>query len=70
MKNIWNVDGLVFLMPPQEKPGFGHKKFVVRYSDDENGKSLSISDEKSGVMFAIPFEEILNDITKDGGTAT
>lgn len=64
MRNTWKVDGLVFLMPPQEKPGLGHKKFVVRYSDDEMGKTLSISDEKSGVMFSIPFEEILKDMTK------
>lgn len=64
MKNTWNVDGLVFLMPPQERQGFTPKKFVVRYSDDEMGKTLSISDEKSGVMFSIPFEEILKDMTK------
>ena len=70
MKNTWKVNGLVFRTGPQKRHGVAQKKLSVRYSDDERGKTLSIADENSGVMFVIQFEEILKDITKDGGKAS
>lgn len=54
----WKTEGLVFLTDPQPKTTMAKKKFIVRYQKDEIGESLSIADEKSGVMFQIPFEEI------------
>lgn len=61
----WKVKGLIFTTAPQPKTRMMPKKFVVRYTSDSKGKSLSIADEVSGVMFQIPFEEILNDIKEE-----
>ena len=61
----WKVNGLVFLTGTQKFLGMHKKKFVVRYTSDEIGKSLSIADEKSGVMFQIPFDSILKQIMEE-----
>ena len=41
------------------------QKYTVRYTSDKVGKSLSITDEETGVMFLIPFDAISKDI-KEG----
>ena len=38
---------------------------IVRYSEDGNRKTLSISDSGEKVMFTIPFEEIEKVIKKE-----
>ena len=67
MRGTWNIKGLVFTTAPQPKTaqGMREKQFVVRYTADNIGKSLSIADEKSGVMFQIPFDGIYAEIMKD-----
>ena len=62
----WDVHGIVTSFQQGIIPRFMNKRFVVRYTDDEVGKSLSIADERSGVMFQIPFDAIYKDITKGG----
>ncbi len=64
MKATWNIEGIVFTTSPQPKTaqGMHQKKFVVRYTSDQIGKSLSIADEKSGVMFQIPFDALYKEI--------
>lgn len=58
MTRSWKTEGLVYTTEPQPQTAISIKRFVVRYTKDEIGESLSIADEKSGVMFHIPFEEI------------
>ena len=60
----WKVDGLIITTAPQPKTRMIPKKFVVRYTSDMRGKSLSIADEVSGVMFQIPFDQIYKEITE------
>ena len=57
----WYVSGIVTSFQ-KGYPQMMNKKFTVRYTDDELGKSLSIADEKSGVMFHIPFDKIFEEI--------
>ena len=45
-------------------PQFIKRKLTVRYTSDKNGKSLSIGDDLSGVLFQVPFEYILSEIEK------
>lgn len=59
----WTVEGLIasyHLGFPQ----FAKRRFVVRYTSDKVGKSLSISDEDLGVMFQVPFDAIIREIQK------
>jgi hypothetical protein len=60
----WNVAGIITSFQ-NGFPQFMNKKFVVRYTSDKVGKSLSIADEKSGVMFQIPFDAIYREIMGD-----
>ena len=57
MTKVFEVDGLIIV-----EAGFLPKKLVVRYSSDQIGKSLSIADDKEGVMFQVPFDEIYEKI--------
>ena len=38
--------------------GFRKVKISVRISDDKIGKSLSLADDKGGIMLMIPLEEL------------
>lgn len=38
--------------------GFRKAKIIVRISDDKIGKSLSLTDYKSGTMLMIPLEQL------------
>lgn len=68
MRGTWKIKGLVFTTAPQPQQAMAEKAFTVRYTSDAIGKSLSIADEKSGVMFQIPFDGIYKEITKEGGS--
>ena len=57
----WFVNGIVTSFQ-KGMPRMMKKKFCVRYTSDKIGKSLSIADEKSGVMFQIPFDELYKQI--------
>ena len=62
MNRTWELEGIVFLDKNQKYAGMHRKKFIVRYTSDNIGKSLSIADERSGVMFQIPFDSIYEQI--------
>ena len=63
----WRVKGLIVLADHDDpdKAKMNPYKFTVRYTSDKVGKSLSITDEETGVMFMIPFDAISKDI-KEG----
>lgn len=67
MRGTWNIKGVLHTTAPQPKTaqGMREKQFLVIYTADSIGKSLSIADEKSGVMFQIPFDGIYAEIMKD-----
>lgn len=60
----WRVEGLIVLRDHDnpDNAEMNPQKFAVRYTSDEIGKSLSISDEETGVLFMIPFDIIDADI--------
>lgn len=57
MRATWKIKGLV-----GTNLGMITKDFVVRYTSDNIGKSLSIADEANGVMFQIPFDAVYKEI--------
>lgn len=59
----WEVNGFS-IVDVERGFKFNPLLLTVRYTSDENGKSLSISDDDGGFMFQIPFSEILEDINK------
>lgn len=61
----WFVNGIVTSFQ-KGMPRMMKKKFCVRYTSDKIGKSLSIADEVSGVMFQIPFDELYKQIVESG----
>ena len=61
----WFVNGIVTSFQ-KGMPRMMRKKFCVRYTSDKIGKSLSIADETSGVMFQIPFDELYKQIIESG----
>lgn len=61
----WFVNGIVTSFQ-KGMPRMMKKKFCVRYTSDKIGKSLSIADEASGVMFQIPFDELYKQILESG----
>ena len=65
----WRVKGLIILADHDDpdKASMTPQKDTVRYTSDKVGKSLSITDEETGVMFLIPFDAISKDI-KEGET--
>lgn len=62
----WFVNGIVTSFQ-KGMPRMMKKKFCVRYTSDKIGKSLSIADEVSGVMFQIPFDELYKQIVENEG---
>lgn len=63
----WFVDGFATVYQngkgkPTLLPRIMKKRFCVRYTSDKVGKSLSIADEKSGVMFQVPFDTLYEEI--------
>lgn len=60
MYKSWNETGFIIT-----EKGFSLTKFVVRYTADKIGKSLSIADEENGVMFQIPMDRISKEISED-----
>ena len=68
MRGTWKVKGILHITSPQplEHRGMHPKNYVVRYTADNLGKSLSMADENNGVMFQIPFDGIYNEIIKGG----
>ena len=65
VKKIWKVQGIVFTDKPQKYIGMRRKRFVVRYMQDNEGTSLSIADEASGVMYLVPFADIQKEISEE-----
>lgn len=63
----WSIEGLLVLADHDnpDKASMSPQKYTVRYTSDKVGKSLSITDEETGVMFMIPFDAISKDI-KEG----
>lgn len=61
----WFVNGIVTSFQ-KGMPRMMKKKFCVRYTSDKIGKSLSIADEVSGVMFQVPFDELYKQIVESG----
>lgn len=59
----FEVDGLI-VSYQKGFPQFEKRRFAVRYTSDKVGKSLSIADEGNGVMFQIPMDWFLPEITK------
>ncbi len=59
MYKSWNETGFIIT-----EKGFIPTKFVVRYTADKIGKSLSIADEENGVMFQIPMDRISKEISE------
>lgn len=57
MTKAKTVNGLIFV---QEKKGVRMIKglITVRATRDEHGQSISLTDEKNGVMFEIPVEPV------------
>ena len=62
---MWFVDGIVTSFQ-KGLPRMMKKRFCVRYTSDKIGKSLSITDEQSGVMFQIPFDKLYTEIIERG----
>ena len=42
-----------------------NKNLVIRYTSDENGKTLSIANENDNVMYIVPFDQFLGMIIKN-----
>ena len=42
------------------------KTITVRYTEDEDGRTLSLADEKLGVMLQVPFEPVEGLIAAEG----
>ena len=57
MTKAKTVNGLIFV---QEKKGVRmiQGRIIVRTTRDEHGQSISLTDEKNGVMFEIPVESV------------
>lgn len=58
----WTKQGNIFI-DIEGKTQLIQKELVVRYLSDDRGKSLSITDENTGVMFQVPFSDILKEIS-------
>ena len=59
----WHVNGIVCIVG--EMPHFIPKQLVVRFTSDRIGRSLSIADEKEGIMFDIPMDAIIEDLKNE-----
>lgn len=65
MTKAKTVNGLIFV---QEKKGVRmiQGRITVRATRDEHGQSISLTDEKNGVMFEIPVEPVSDIIEVKG----
>jgi len=63
MTKTFIITGFAYDLTP-DKEGIEVRDFTVRYTADQIGKSLSIADEKRGLMFHIPIDELLKIITE------
>ena len=63
MTKTFIITGLAYDITPG-KEGIEVRDFTVRYTADKIGKSLSIADEKRGLMFHIPMNELIKIITE------
>ncbi len=61
MRKSWRVEGIEASFQ-KGMPRMVKKSLVVRYTSDQIGKSLSISDDNAGFMFEIPMDFIIKDL--------
>lgn len=57
-----DLDGLLMNI---ESGNLSYHKFFVQYTSDKQGRSLSISNDETGDMFMIPFDELYKVIAKE-----
>jgi hypothetical protein len=56
--DIREVDGTTWVMRPDGTMRYRMHRIVFRITKDETGKSISLCDEKMGIMLVIPLEPV------------